>query len=759
MFRAVGPAPDFGRRQRRVACLAHGLFGSSVLLTLAFCLSSSPAVQTGSFLLVGLLCVVAQISGVRLHVGAPARRPWWLLAAAALLFLAGALTRAASPAEGWASFPPDVLSLAGYVSLGSALVLWLRSGPQRQRNLELLDAVLVGLGATLCAWALQVVPALNSQAEPGRQLLDALYPVIDVILLTLCVRIALTRRTDYPAFWFLVLGLSGIFAGDLLYSLAVATQSPPPQLANAPYLIAFGAFGASALHPSTRRLGTPAPPAAQDWSRARLVGVGVALLAPAVLAAALPAVGTTDRVVRVLVVTALTGVVLKRIVQTINSYAASEGAARALACRDVLTGLANRKALHDRLTDELPRAASVGEPLSVLFLDLDGFKLVNDSYGHDVGDELLIAAAIRIQQQVRAQDFVARIGGDEFVAVARHPDTAGAEGLAARLIASFEEPFELSVGPTFLSTSVGIARYSPADTLADADSLIREADTAMYQAKYTGRNRTVVFDASLRETVRMRIDIENGLRRAVEHGEFELHYQPIVALTSGRMLGCEALLRWRHPGRGLVAPSDFIPIAEESFLIVPIGRWVLQQATRDLGRWRAAGHPDIYVSVNVSARQLRDPGLLDDVLCALAESGLPAEALCLELTESALVVNPDEVSATLTALRALGVAIAVDDFGTGYSALSYLRRFPVTAVKIDRAFVAELESDTALVRAIVAMADALGLAVVAEGVETVLQEDALLELGCQAAQGFRYGRPEPFTAGAWLAQPAERSAT
>jgi diguanylate cyclase len=758
MFKAVGPAPDFGRRQRRVAHLAYGLFGSSALLTLLFCLSDSPVVQSGAFLLVGLSCAVAQVCGVRLHVGPPARRPWWFLAAAAVLFLAGALARSASPPDGLASFPPDVLSLAGYLSLGTALVLWLRSGPHRQRNLELLDAVLVGLGATLCAWVLQVVPALSSQAEPGRQLLDAVYPVIDVILLTLCVRMALTRKTRYPAFWFLVVGLSGIFAGDLVYSMAVANHTEPPLLANAPYLVAFGAFGASALHPSTRRLGAPAPPAAQDWSRARLVGVGIALLAPAVLAAAIPAVGTLDRIVRVLLVTGLTGVVLKRIVQTINSYAASEVAARALACRDALTGLANRKALHDRLTDELPGAASVGEPLSVLFLDLDGFKLVNDSYGHDVGDELLIAAATLIQEQVRAQDFVARIGGDEFVAVARHPDTAGAEGLAARLIASFEEPFELSVGPTFLSTSVGIARFNPADRLADADSLIREADTAMYQAKYTGRNRTVVFDASLRETVRMRIDIENGLRRAVEHEEFELHYQPIVDLVSGRMLGCEALLRWRHPERGLVAPSDFIPIAEESFLIVPIGRWVLHQATADLARWRAAGHADLYVSVNVSARQLRDPGLLDDVVTALGESGLPGEALCLELTESALVVNPEEVTATLTALRTLGVTIAVDDFGTGYSALSYLRRFPVTAVKIDRAFVAELETDTALVRAIVAMTVALGLAVVAEGVETVLQEDALLELGCQTAQGYRYGRPEPFGAGAWLAQTAERSA-
>jgi len=353
---------------------------------------------------------------------------------------------------------------------------------------------------------------------------------------------------------------------------------------------------------------------------------------------------------------------------------------------------------------------------------------------------------------------VARVGGDEFVAVARHPETAGAEGLAVRLIAAFDEPFALSVGPLFVSASVGIARFNPADATADAESLIREADTAMYQAKCTGRNRAVVFDASLRETVRTRIEVENGLRRAIELDEFELHYQPIVDMGSGRVRGCEALLRWRHPERGLVSPATFIPIAEDSFLIVAIGRWVLQQAARDLARWRAEGHTDLTVSVNVSARQLLDVGLLDDVVEALAASGVPGSALVIELTESALVVNPDEVQATLSSLRSLGCGLAVDDFGTGYSALSYLRRFPVTIVKIDRSFVSLPGVDTALVSAILAMAKALGLSVIAEGVETLEQESALLALGCRSAQGYRYGKPGVFTPGRWLAQASEQSA-
>ena len=756
-MRIVGPAPDFGRRQRRIALGAYGLFALAVLLTVAFCLLDSALVRSAAFLVAGGMCLTAQLSGVLLHVSPGRRRPWWSAASGTVLFLAGVLARSVTPVTGWASYLADALTLAGYACLVGALVLWLRSGAGGQR-LELLDAVLVGLGACLVTWVVQVVPALQHDAEGARRVLNALYPVIDIVLLTLCVRMVLTRGTRYPAFWFFALAMAALLTGDLVYSLSVALDSAPPPLADAPFLLAFGAFATSGLHPSTRRLSTPALAPSQEWSRGRLLAVGIALFAPTILAAAVPAEGTLDRLVRVVLVAGMTGVVLRRVVQTINSFAAGENVARELAYRDQLTGLANREALHERLRDELPRAASVGDPVSVLFFDLDGFKLINDSYGHGVGDELLVAAAHRIRGHMREHDFVARVGGDEFVAVARHPETAGAEGLAVRLIAAFDEPFALSVGPLFVSASVGIARFNPADATADAESLIREADTAMYQAKCTGRNRAVVFDASLRETVRTRIEVENGLRRAIELDEFELHYQPIVDMGSGRVRGCEALLRWRHPERGLVSPATFIPIAEDSFLIVAIGRWVLQQAARDLARWRAQGHTDLYVSVNVSARQLLDVGLLDDVVDVLAASGVPGSALVIELTESALVVNPDEVQATLSSLRSLGCGLAVDDFGTGYSALSYLRRFPVTIVKIDRSFVSLPGVDTALVSAILAMAKALGLSVIAEGVETLEQESALLALGCRSAQGYRYGKPGVFTPGRWLAQASEQSA-
>jgi diguanylate cyclase (GGDEF)-like protein len=730
--------------------MALMLCGLGGLLTLAFLATGSEALLGLSLLLVGVLCVTAQVAGIRMHIVA-GRLPWVLITLAASCFLAGAVARGAMPTTGAASYPPDVLSLIGYGLLSTTLILWLSRGGRRastdgrQGRADVLDAVTVGFGAGLVAWVLVVVPILGESTSALRQVLNATYPTLDIVLLTLCVRMTLTRSTRFPAFWFLVTGLMAILVADVVFAAADAVQTAPPLLGSAPYLFAFGAFGSASLHPSTRRLAGGTVGGDQGWGRGRLVGVATALFAPVLLAAAVPAVGLLDRVVRLVLAGAITAVVLQRTVQAINGYARSEQRARRQALRDSLTGLANRVALQEQLRDELPRAASVGESLAVLFLDLDGFKLVNDSYGHAVGDELLKAAAARIVENVRADDFVARIGGDEFVAIGRHADLATTEGLAARLLAAFDLPFPLSVGPMFVSTSIGITRFNPADPHADAESLIREADTAMYQAKSGGRHRAVLFDASLREQVRARIETENGLRRALARDEFRLHYQPIVALPGGQILGYESLLRWQPPDREMVRPDRFIPIAEESWLIVPIGRWVLQQALRDLARWHAEGSTHLYVSVNVSARQLLDDGFVADVVSALDAAGLPGSAVCLELTESALVVNPDDVQASLTALRTLGIAVAVDDFGTGYSALSYLRRFPVTQVKVDRSFVKDLSrpDDQALVRAIIAMAEALGLTVVAEGVETPEQEEVLLRLGCRIGQGYLYGRPEP----------------
>jgi hypothetical protein len=351
--RTAGPAPDFGRRQRRIALGAYCVFGLTVLLTAAYCLLDSALLRSAIFLLIGGTCTAAWLVGMLLHVARPARLPWWCAAVCMVLFLAGVLLRAATPLRGWISYPADVLTLAGYACLVAALILWLRSGAAGQR-LELLDAVLVGLGACLVTWVVQVEPALRQDSEPARQVLNAIYPVIDIVLLTLCVRMALTRSTRYPAFLFFVLAMGALLTGDVVYTTSIAQGSAPPPLADAPFLLAFGAFAIAGLHPSTRRLSTPALAPSQEWSRGRLVAVGVALFAPALLAAAVPADGTLDRLVRVALVAGLTGVVLRRLVQTINTYAAGELAARELAYSDQLTGLGNRQALHERLRDELP---------------------------------------------------------------------------------------------------------------------------------------------------------------------------------------------------------------------------------------------------------------------------------------------------------------------------------------------------------------------------------------------------------------------
>jgi diguanylate cyclase (GGDEF)-like protein len=637
----------------------------------------------------------------------------------------------------------DALSVSGYALFSAALVIWLAASGRRRSKQALLDALLVGVGGILASWAVLVAPALSEpDLDAPKRLLFALYPVLDIVLLTLLIRLAFSRPARYPAFWFLITCISFILAGDIIYALDAAGAGVPVGLADAPYCVAYGAIAAASIHPSRRRLSAPSPARFDAWSRARLVGITIALLTPCVLLVAVPAPDPVDRTVRAVLAAALALLVIGRTVDAINGYASAEQVAHHRASHDDLTGMPNRLLLRDFLSVELVTDTGTQGQLSVLFIDLDGFKLVNDSYGHGVGDELLIAAAERIRATVRDHDFVARLGGDEFVVVSRHADIAGAEGLAERLIRGFENPFPLSIGPVYVSPSIGIARA--AAQFADAESLLQDADTAMYKAKAAGRNRFAVFDTSLRQAVQNRIDTETGLRHALDRGEFEVHYQPVVDMSSGEIIGYEALLRWRHPDRGLVLPADFIPIAEESWLMVPIGSWVLREALAQLAIWRREGRPDLHISVNVSARQLRDSNLVGLVSRLLRQTGLPGEALCLELTESALVEDPVTAGESLSELRSLGVSIAVDDFGTGYSALGYLKQFPVSIVKIDREFVDGLSADPDdinLVRAIVAMAHALGLEAIAEGVETTAQETALRAMGCRLAQGWRYGRP------------------
>ena len=418
------------------------------------------------------------------------------------------------------------------------------------------------------------------------------------------------------------------------------------------------------------------------------------------------------------------------------------------AIHDPLTGLPNRELFMDRVEVALRRAARTGHSIAVIFLDLDRFKLINDSLGHDVGDQVLRAVAARLSGVMRASDTLARFGGDEFTVLC---DDVGDEGdavdAAQRLVVAISQPLLLDSGEVFVSTSVGIALSGVGES---GSAMLRNADVAMYRAKERGPSHTEVYRVDDEQDVVSRLRTSNELHRALERNELELHYQPVVDLESETMVGMEALVRWRHPSRGLLLPFEFITLAEDSGLIVPLGAWVLREACRQTKQWQRARADEgreasqLNVSVNVSAIQLADPGFARQVAEAVRDSGIDPDCLWLEITESALMREPDEAVEVLQGLRQLGVHVEIDDFGTGYSSMSYLQRFPVETLKIDRSFVEDLDhrsDNAAIVRAIIGLGESLGLSVIAEGVERQSQVARLRVLGCRVAQGYLFGRP------------------
>ena len=427
----------------------------------------------------------------------------------------------------------------------------------------------------------------------------------------------------------------------------------------------------------------------------------------------------------------------------------SEQRIRFLAEHDVLTELPNRSLATERLRMAMQSAARSGRKVAVMFIDLDRFKHINDSLGHHIGDQLLRSVSQRLVESVRAGDTVSRLGGDEFVVVLADVDGPDevAQVVEHRLIPLVRRPHHVEGAELHVSCSVGIALYP--DDASDLDELMRHADTAMYQAKAEGKDGARFFTAEMNERTQARMQLELSLRHALEQGQFELHYQPLVQARGGRTVGAEALLRWRHPERGMVPPSEFVPLAEEVGLIVPIGAWVIDEACRQMAAWRREGVPAPGVSVNLSARQLRDDDLIETVRGSLERHGLPAGALELELTESMLMEDAERNLRQLHALRGLGVRLAIDDFGTGYSSLAYLNRFPIHRLKIDRRFVHQMLDDhteRAITMAVIGLGHTLGLEVVAEGVETEGAASLLRQAGCDLLQGWLFGRPMPAVA-------------
>ncbi|HEX6099172.1 MAG TPA: EAL domain-containing protein [Thermoanaerobaculia bacterium] len=448
------------------------------------------------------------------------------------------------------------------------------------------------------------------------------------------------------------------------------------------------------------------------------------------------------------------------LIRDITERKAAEQQIEYQAYHDAVTGLANRHLFQEHLSLAVALAQRRHKQVAVLFLDLDHFKVINDSLGHSVGDGLLREVARRLKEAVRDGDTVARVGGDEFTIVLQdvsHPREAAA--VAQKVLRTVAEPMAIHGHRLFVTTSIGITVFP--DDGTDAETLLKNADTAMYRAKAEGRNTFQMSTRELNRSTQERMTVENGLHVALEAGEFALLYQPQIDVETMSIVGMEALLRWRHPERGVILPEDFIGIAEERGLILKIGEWVLRQACRDARRFHDRGLKNFRVAVNLSARQFRDRSLGAAVQSALQESGIPAESLELEITESVAMENVVLTMSTLEEFRRAGVTIAIDDFGTGHSSLSYLKRFPLDALKIDRAFVSDLPDkfeDAAIVSSVIQLANGLGLRVVAEGVETAEQLEFLKDAGCREVQGYYFSHPVTIDAVASLVLMPPRTA-
>ena len=692
--------------------------------------------------------VACGIVGLRRHRPEPAW-PWWILIGIGILWTIAGVLREATGATGDLtadrSLIPDLFALPGYVAFGVALVGLLRTRTATSDRDVVLDGLVLAAGAALAVHELLVIPTLDiTDGWVMAQMAVVIYPVAAVCLLIIAARLAFSGGERTPAFLLLLAGTAALVVGDIVFALGEVghVSSVSQNVLEVPYLLVPACIGTALLHPSSARFAEVEQESPSDLSMARRWVVGVSLVAPVVV---LLGEGITpSRLISALICLVLAATAVARIVGLMRSQAEHQNELTRRATHDELTGLPGRHLLSHR-ADEL--LGTPGRRAAMMFIDLDRFKLVNDSMGHAAGDELLVQAAERLRRVAPPPIMVGRVSGDEFLVLIPDCNTAGALSVADRIRATLAERYVLSDGvAVFTSASIGIA-VSAFDGTQDATTMIREADAAMYRSKETGRDAITVFDSSMRERIERRVEIERTLRSAIERGEIGVAYQPVVSWPDGRVLGVEALARWTK-GDERVAPAEFIDVAEESGLIIPLGAFVLDEALRQVA-WMRANIPsakDVYASVNVSPRQLQSGDFADLVAETLHRHHLPGGALFLEITESVMMGDTLAAAAAMTALTSLDVRLSVDDFGTGFSSLSYLKRFPVDVVKIDRSFVSGLahdESDASLVAAIIKMATALGLTTIAEGVETHEQARRLIELGCTKMQGYLFSAPVP----------------
>ncbi|ABG04506.1 diguanylate cyclase/phosphodiesterase [Rubrobacter xylanophilus DSM 9941] len=706
------------------------------------------------YILTGASSAAAVALGALLH--RPSRRlPWFVLSLGPLLMsLADCLwsyywSRGSVPYPSYA----DALYLLGYVFLGAGLLLLQHRTVSNGLD-ALVDPLMVASGGALLYWGLIIGPYVHdpSLSLPAKAVSVA-YPLLDVLLLAALARYLLGFGGRVPALYLLGLSFAVLLLADSVYGLQVLQGSyRDGSWVDAGWLACYVLLGAAALHPSMRGLSVPQPGSAEPallTNRRIALLTGAALTAPGLLAAQAALGVRIDAypiaagcvLIFALAVIRIRGIVVA-LLRTLSERERLQERLEQQALHDPLTGLANRALFSDRLAHAASRANPLDcGRLAVLMLDLDGFKSVNDSLGHEVGDALLVSVAGRIRACVRPSDTVARLGGDEFaVLIEEISDVGAAVRVAERILDRLGEPYSVGGVGRVAAASVGVA-FGPA---REAKSLLRDADAAMYVAKERGKGRYEVFEPRMRNARAEKLRLEAELRAALERGEFAVHYQPIVSFATGEVVEVEALVRWERPGRGTVGPAEFLSVAEESGLIVPIGRWVLREACRQVREWQKGGSRELALAVNLSASQLHHPRLVREVEEALGLSGLEARHLKLEITEQAAVEDAREAARRLEELSALGVRIALDDFGSGYSALSYLRTFPVDTLKIDRSFIEGIGRDlqaTSIVGAVIALAKSLNMCVTAEGTETEEQLAHLRSLGCDLAQGYYFSRP------------------
>ena len=679
------------------------------------------------------------------------RWPWWALVLTALLWAVAGVAREVTGATGdltsKRSLLPDLFALPGYALFGLALYGLLRARRAPGDRGARLDGLMLGAGALLIVNELLIVPTLRI---PGAWVMAriaiAIYPAISMCLLVLAARLAFSSWQPSPAFSLLLVGAACLLIGDVVFALGDAGWIVVNErLLEVPYLLVPALMGTATLLPSMNLIDRPTHQPLRSIGRGRLIAVGAALFAPVAIVAIQDASFARSVTAAICLVLAMSAML--RVAGAMKEQADFAARLAHQATHDDLTGLPNRTLIVNKLDALRSASQRTSQPVALMFLDLDQFKLVNDSMGHAIGDELLIQAGHRISKAVRINDVVGRISGDEFLIVAAGLDASGAAALADRIRRVLSAPFLLDAGEVFLTASIGIA-VSYGSEFDDAATMIRDADTAMYHSKDAGRNAVTVFDVSMLERIAKRVDMERRIRHALSAGEIQANYQPIVQLPSGSVIGFEALARW-NDGAGMVEPSEFIAVSEECGLIVPLGAFMLDEACRSVSHWRRTipGGEGLYMSVNLSPRQVRESDIVDTVAEALRRHDLPGDALWLEITESVMMEDSVSTAGVLVGLRSLGVRLSVDDFGTGFSSLSTLKRFPVSGVKIDRSFVSGLghhQSDSSLVAAILAMASALGLVTIAEGVETSDQASQLFELGCDVAQGYLFSTAVPF---------------